>query len=324
VNLPPSFPNPPIKGDRAGLRTAPAGCGGAQGARLPGPICPDTLANNIAKWNLRDLEAVFDGAIRALAKAGVFGAKVTGIPDGTDLETTKDYTRCGQVTRRRRIEDKQGRVHTVSHGQGRAAGTERLETEVVAITGLTTYDQYGTPEHGHQPDRRDFQPHPINAVVVRKWHGRDDGPRGKTVFLTNASVAKPLQPFDDDDDRSLIANCCIKETKQQWDLGHPPQKRERAVRVHVLCTLLLFALATVYRLQCEREALDGEVVGWQPWRRRLLEQTRDQVIVFTQGDYGIFHLAKYSLLLRVKLKDVPPEVGSHQQVLAKFMLPVGG
>jgi len=46
-----------------------------QGARLPGPICPDTLANNIVKWNLRDLEAVFNGAIRALAKAGVFGAK---------------------------------------------------------------------------------------------------------------------------------------------------------------------------------------------------------------------------------------------------------
>jgi hypothetical protein len=60
-----------------------------QGERLPGPICPDTLAKNIVKWNLRELEAVFNGAIRALAKAGVFGAKVTGIVDGTDLETTE-------------------------------------------------------------------------------------------------------------------------------------------------------------------------------------------------------------------------------------------
>jgi hypothetical protein len=406
-----------------------------QGARLPGPICPDTLANNIVKWNLRDLEAVFNGAIRALAKAGVFGAKVTGIADGTDLETTKHYTGCGQVTRKRRIEDKQGRVHeidvtvygwkvlllidagtkiplavkvgpiqehealwtralvtqarlnlqgyarlhkvvfdrgfldgttlwwldqqsirfvvpaktdmavtadaralaaageeltvgrrvhTVRHGQGRAAWTERLETEVVGITGLTTYDQYGTPEHGRQHHRRDFQPHAINAVVVRQWHGRDYGPGGKTVFLTNASVAKPLQPFDDYDNRSLIENCCIKETKQQWDLGHPPQKSERAVRVHVLFTLLLFALATAYRLQCKPEALGGEAVGWQRWRRQLLEQTRDQVIVFAQGYYGIFHLAEYSLLLGVKLKDVPPEVGSRQQVLAKFKLPAEG
>jgi hypothetical protein len=48
-----------------------------------------TLAKNIVKWNLRDLELVFNGAIRALAKAGVFGKQVTGIADGTDLETTE-------------------------------------------------------------------------------------------------------------------------------------------------------------------------------------------------------------------------------------------
>jgi hypothetical protein len=37
-------------------------------------------------------------------------------------------------------------------------------------------------------------------------------------------------------------------------------------------TLLMFALATAYRLQCEREARGEEPVGW---RRQLLEQTRD-------------------------------------------------
>ncbi len=61
------------------------------------------------------------------------------------------------------------RVHTVRHGQGRTAWTERLETEVVGITGLTIYDQYGTPEHGRQHNRRDFQANPINAVAVRTW-----------------------------------------------------------------------------------------------------------------------------------------------------------
>jgi DDE family transposase len=406
-----------------------------QGEQLPGPICPDTLANNIVKWNLRDLEAVFNGSIRALAKAGVFGAKVSGIADGTDLETTAHDTGRGQVTRMVRSEDPRGRmhaievtvygwnvfllidaatkiplavkvgqiqehealwtralvtqarlnlqgsarlhkvvfdkgfldgmtlwwldqqeitcvvpaktnmavtadaraqaaadegltvgrrVHTVRHGQGKTARTERLETEVVGIPGLTTSDQYGTPEHGRQQHRRDFQPNPINAVVVRKWRGKDYGPGGKAVFLTNASVAKPLQPFDDDDDRSLIENCCIKEAKQQWELGHPPQKTDRAVRVHVMFTLLMFALATAYRLACEREARGEEPVGWQRWRRQLLEQTRDQVIVFAQGYYGIFHLAEYSLLLGVKLKDIPPDIGSRQQVLAKYRLPARG
>jgi hypothetical protein len=106
-----------------------------------------------------------------------------------------------------------------------------LETEVVGITALTPDDQDGTPEHGRHANRRDFQGNLINAIVVRKWYGRGYGPGGNTVFLTNASVAKPLQPFDDYDARSLIENCCIKGAKQQWDLGHPPRKTERAVRV---------------------------------------------------------------------------------------------
>ena len=34
-----------------------------QGERSPGPICPEMLANNIRKVNLRDLESLFNGAI---------------------------------------------------------------------------------------------------------------------------------------------------------------------------------------------------------------------------------------------------------------------
>jgi hypothetical protein len=191
---------------------------------------------------------------------------------------------------------------------------------VVGITGLTTDDQYGTLEHGYQANRRDFQANPINAVVVRQWQGKDDGPGGNTVFLTNAPVEKPLRVFDDDDDRRLIENCCSKDAKQQWDLGHPPQKTARAVRVQVVFTVLMFAVATAYRLQCEREALGGAPVGWQRWRRQLLEQVREKVIVFAQGYYGIFHLAEYSRLLGVKRKDVPPGVGTRQEILAKYRL----
>jgi hypothetical protein len=211
------------------------------------------------------------------------------------------------------------RAHTVRHGQGKTAWSERLETEVVGITGLTTDDQYGTPEHGRQHHRRDFEPNLINAVVVRQWHNRDDGPRGKTVFLTNAPVDKPLQPFDDDDDRSLIENCCLKESKQQWSVQHPPKKTARAVRGHVLLTLLLFALATAYRLPCEQADMRDEPLGWQRWRRQRLEQPRDLVMVFAEGDYGIFHVAEYALL-GVKRKDRPPGIGTRQQILAKYGL----
>ena len=64
----------------------------------------------------------------------------------------------------------------------------------------------------------------------------------------------------------------------------------------------------------------GELVGWQRWRRQLLAQTRDQVRVFAQGYDGIFHLADYSLLLGVRLKDTPPGIGTYHDILAKYRL----
>jgi hypothetical protein len=109
----------------------------------------------------------------------------------------------------------------------------------------------------------------------------------KPSYRITAPVDKPLPPFDADDDRSLIENCCMKAAKPQWDLGHPPQKIDRAVRVPVVFTLLMFALAPAYRMPWEREATGGEPVGWQRWRRQLLEQTRDKVMMFAQGYYGI-------------------------------------
>jgi hypothetical protein len=65
------------------------------------------------KGNRRDLEVVCKGAIRALAKAGVFGQQVTGLADGTDLETTEHDPGCGHVTRQVRMEEKRGRVHAI-------------------------------------------------------------------------------------------------------------------------------------------------------------------------------------------------------------------
>jgi hypothetical protein len=82
-----------------------------QGERTSGPLGSDTPAKPIVTLNLRDVEAVFHGSIRALAKAGLFGAKVTAMADGTDRETTERDTGCGQVSRQVRVEDTRGRVH---------------------------------------------------------------------------------------------------------------------------------------------------------------------------------------------------------------------
>jgi len=406
-----------------------------QGPRTRGPICPEALADNIVKLNLRDLEALFHRVIRALAQAGVWAATVTGLVEATDLETTAPYEGGGQVSRTRKITetrgpvhaievtidgwqrivvlaartkspwaatgvpiqahetlslralitparthlaghgrrhqvvfekgfwegvdrwglDRQGsrcvvpakenmavtvdaqapaaagegitvgrRVHTVRQGQGQTAWSERLETEVVGIAGLTTEDQDGPPEHGRPANRRDFQPNPLNAVVVRTWNGRAYGPGGQTVCLTKAPVDRPVPSFDDDDDRRLIENCDIKASQQPWRVQHPPQTTARAGHVHVLFTLRLFALGTADRWPCEPEAAGREAVGWQRWRRQLLEHTRDHVIVLAQDGSGIVQMAEYSLLLGVKLNDRPPGIGTHQDILAQYGLPAPG
>jgi hypothetical protein len=63
-----------------------------------------------------------------------------------------------------------------------------------------------------------------------------------------------------------------------------------------------------------------EPVGWPRGRRQLRKQTRDKVIVCAQAYDGILHLAEYSLLLGVKLIDIPPGIGTRQDILAKYLL----
>jgi hypothetical protein len=137
-------------------------------------------------------------------------------------------------------------------------------------------------------------------------------------------VEHPLQPFNDDDDCRLIEHGCIKERKPQWSVKHPPQQTARAVRVHMMLTLLMFAWATAYHLQWAQADTGHEPVGWPRWRRQLLQQTRDPVIVCAQDYYGIFHMAAYPLLLGVKRKDVPPGIGTHPEILTKFGLTAHG
>jgi hypothetical protein len=71
---------------------------------------------------------------------------------------------------------------------------------------------------------------------------------------------------------------------------------------------------------CEPEARGGEPVGWPRWRRQRLEQTRDPVIVFAQGYYGICHLAESSWLLGVNSQERPPGIGTPPHILAQYGL----
>ena len=144
------------------------------------------------------------------------------------------------------------------------------------------------------------------------------------MFLTTAPVEQPRQPFDDDDDRRLIEHCGIQERQPPWRVQPPPQNTARAVHVHVLCTVRLCALATASRLPGEQADIGKAPVGWQRWRRQLLEQARDHVIVCAQDADGIFPLAEDSRLLGVTRTDGPPGLGTRQAILATYGLTAHG
>jgi hypothetical protein len=84
------------------------------GPRTTGPVCPEALANTVVKLDVRALARLCNGSLRAVAKAGVLPAKVTGMVEGTDLETTAPSEGGGQVTRKRPMTDKRGRGHAIA------------------------------------------------------------------------------------------------------------------------------------------------------------------------------------------------------------------
>ncbi|MCC7106276.1 MAG: hypothetical protein IT307_14135 [Chloroflexi bacterium] len=64
--------------------------------------------------------------------------------------------------------------------------------------------------------------------------------------------------------------------------------------------------------------LGGE--GAARWRRGLKEEDRDQVIVVVGAWYGIVHLSEFGILSGLRLKTLPPQLGSRHGILARLGL----
>lgn len=78
-----------------------------------GAIIPETLANNLVKIPIRQVENFFNNCIKSLARAKTFPRKLSAIIDATDIETKKYFPGAGSVTRRKEIVDKGGRIKTI-------------------------------------------------------------------------------------------------------------------------------------------------------------------------------------------------------------------
>ena len=78
-----------------------------------GAIIPETLANNLVKIPIRQVENFFNNCIKSLAKAKTFPKKLSVIIDATDIATKKDFPGASSVTRHEDIVDKFGRIKSI-------------------------------------------------------------------------------------------------------------------------------------------------------------------------------------------------------------------
>lgn len=183
--------------------------------------------------------------------------------------------------------------------------TETLQvTQITGVAGLTSYDAYRDPEKPVKVNRKDEVGSQINAVVVRQYRNHAIEPEQWPVFLTNGPVERPFETYDDYDDRSRIENLLFREGKQGWNLQHAPTRTANGVTSHVYMTFLTLALTTAYRSQEEDEvqtqnppSSHSPPMGIRNWRRRLVQENQDKIIVFCGIYYGIFHLVDFVHLM---------------------------
>ncbi len=190
------------------------------------------------------------------------------------------------------------------------AGKVRWEGQVsvVGIAGLESYDQYGDEEHAGRANRKGFEGNAINAVVVTSWQGEEYKVGKEKVFLSSLPVSDPLGVLDLYDLRSLIENTAFRELKQGWNLESYPKKTQAAVTAHALLTLLTFTLANAFRSSLGQQLANNGI------RRHRAEQMDDNVLVFADDYYAIFHIEELLILLGVVPKLL---LRANPQVIAR-------
>lgn len=191
------------------------------------------------------------------------------------------------------------RIETRTHGHGDQAWTEPLVSRVRAVTDLREWAAYRPLT---QPGKRlAYRDRPaLNAVVVQQWHN-DLPAGGARVYLTNLSVTNPWVVVDAYDDRSWIENGLFRQNKQFGRLTRWfPQKSEAGVRSHLVFVMLIFAVATAYRLW-DKQSVQNPVSPAHPTRPpvtyRQIDPQTGEVIAASPPPTSATHLASHLPLI---------------------------
>jgi len=210
----------------------------------------------------------------------------------------------------------------VVHGYGKKKYTEKVLTALVGVPDLLTCDWFNPEGSKANTTKKDYEPIPLNAVVVKKWDNKTPPFEKQVVFVTNIDVKDPFVTFDRYDDRSLMENKLFREVKQNWHFEHPPKKTKEGVYLHTYMTMGMKALTTAF-LRWQEEQLQLEALGkfstWQMYRRKLKVLNRNKLIVFVGQHFGIFPSHEVFMLANVPVHDIAEELNiTREQIYAKY------
>ena len=210
----------------------------------------------------------------------------------------------------------------VVHGYGKKRYTEKVLTTLVGVPDLLTCDWFNPEGSQANTTKKDYEPIPLNAVVVKTWDNKTPPLEKQVVFVTNIGVKDPFLTFDRYDDRSLMENKLFREVKQNWHFEHPPKKTKEGVYIQTYMTMGMKALTTAF-LKWQEEQLQLEALGkqstWQMYRRKLKVLNRNKLIVFVDQHFGIFPSHEVFMLANVPVHDIAKELNiTRDQVYAKY------
>jgi hypothetical protein len=210
----------------------------------------------------------------------------------------------------------------VVHGYGKKKYTEKVLTTLVGVPDLLTCDWFNPEGSKANTTKKDYEPIPLNAVVVKKWNNKTPPLEKQVVFVTNIDVKDPFITFDRYDDRSLMENKLFREVKQNWHFEHPPKKTKEGVYIQTYMTMAMKALTTAFlkwqEAQLQLEAL-GKQTTWQMYRRKLKVLNRNKLIVFVGQHFGIFPSHEVFMLANVPVHDIARELNiTREQIYAKY------
>lgn len=213
----------------------------------------------------------------------------------------------------------------VPRGYGKNKYTEKLVTTLGAVPNLLTCDWFHPEGCKANSTKNDYEPIPLNAVVVKKWDNKTPPREKQVVLVTNMNVKDPFIAFDRYDERSLMENNLFREVKQNWHLEHPPKKTKEGVYIQTYMTMAMKALTTAF-LKWQQDQLRLEALGekstWQMYRRKLKVLNRNKLIVFAGRHFGIFPSHEVFMLANVPVRDTEKELNiNRDQLYAKYTQP---